>query len=184
MTPFHVLSPGGFISEQGSEIAIQAFSRLYHSITPKHQRQIHLILVDEKKAIQRLNHKINTSGIGKAVRFIERENTDEVVAAYEEASVFLFPASNSLHRIIPEALSYGLPVITIEHEEMKAYIDATCGMLVRKLAFDQTIAEFTNMMKMLYFDPEVRKILKKGAKTKYLNHFSWGRTESIEKIRN
>ena len=183
MIPFNVLSPGGFIDEQNAIIALNAFARFYHTVTPKHQRRIKLIIVDEEDNILTLHGTIQTLKIEKAVELIPRYAVERVEGAYRKSDVFLFPSQRSISKVIPEALSYGLPILTIDNDEVRNYIDKTCGMTVRRIKQQQLPAALANMLQMLYFDPEVRKILHKGAKRKYRNHFSWGVYERRQRQR-
>ena len=72
-----------------------------------------------------------------------------------------------------EALSFGLPILCYSHANLEDYVDHTCGMLVESISRDQSIQEFANKLKILYFDPEACKILQRGAVNKYQNQFTW-----------
>ncbi|MEL6922581.1 MAG: hypothetical protein AAFO94_00920 [Bacteroidota bacterium] len=46
-------------------------------------------------------------------------------------------------------------------------------MMVSHISREQSIQEFGAMLHMLYFDPEARKILQKGAGQKHSSQFTW-----------
>ncbi len=180
MTPFVVLSPGRFVDQTGVEIAICTFANLYHDLTPKHQKKIKLVIIEEADEIVHLEKQIAKENLKNAVNIIHRSDMDNVEAAYENASVFLFPAMVYSHKIIPEAMSFGLPILTYENPDFKDILDYTCSMLVDKRYNYRGEDEFFNYLEMLYFDPEVRKILARGAMDKYENEMNWGRKRKAE----
>jgi len=180
MTPFIVLSPGRFVDQSGVEIAITTFANLYHDLTPKHQRKIKLIIIEEADEIVHLEKQITKLRLQNSVEIICRSEMDNVETAYETASVFLFPAMVYSNKIIPEAMSFGLPILTYENPDFKEVLDHTCSMLVDKRYKYRGEDEFFNYLEMLYFDPEVRKILAKGASFKYERELNWGRRKKAE----
>lgn len=174
MTPFIVLSPGRFVDPLGIEIAIQAFSDLFQSLSPKHQRKSRLIIIEEENEIEITEKLLDAQNLKKSAGIIRREDIDQVKIAYTSASLFLFPVEKYAVKIIPEALSFGLPVLTYENSDLKPILDKTCSMLVDNRLRNQSVELYTNFLEILYFDPEVRKILSRGAINKYENELNWG----------
>ncbi len=177
MKPFLVLSPGGFINRTSIQITLKSFSCLYNSVTPKHQKRLQLNIIEEKERFPELRKLINNEKLDHAVSIIERADVENVIIAYENATVFLFPSFEYGLKLIPEALSFGLPVLTYEHKDLNNILDNTCSMLVKR---DQSLRfeKFTSILEMLYFDPEVRKILSQGARMKYQRELEWGKPKN------
>ena len=71
-----------------------------------------------------------------------------------------------------------MPVVCYESEILEEAIDSSCGMTIEQDNFQENVTEFSDVLRMLYFDPEARKILKKGALKKYETQFSWGYTDA------
>ncbi len=174
MNPFFVLAPGDFLDHRNARLAIEAFARVYRTLTPKHQRRMRLIIIDEDENHSKHLHLARKLKAEGALQVVSRFDAEQAERAYQQASVFFCATDQSLASIIPEALSYGLPILSTANAQIKDYIDNTCGMIVEKRSESQLIEGFSRMFSMLYFDPEVRKILQKGAKRKYRNHFCWG----------
>lgn len=183
MNPFYLLSPGDFIDEQCAHVTFESFAKLYHSVTPKHQRRIKLLLIDESAYFSNHLDHLKQLKIDHAIELIPRDDVPRVEKAYRMASVFLLPTTNSIHQVVPEALSFGLPVLSYENDQISNYIDSTCGMLIRKRNRNQMIEAFCRILGILYFDPEVLKVMQKGAKRKHRNHFSWGVYERRMRVR-
>jgi len=110
MNPFMVLSPGHFINIHGVELTIRSFATVYHKVSPKHQRRLKLVIIEEEAQIPELKRQLKKEKLGKAVEIIKRQNVEQTEAAYKNASLFLFPTLMDGYKIIPEALSFGLPV--------------------------------------------------------------------------
>ena len=90
----------------------------------------------------------------------------------------LLPSADNITRLISEAFSFGLPVVCYDSEELEETVDPTCGMTVDNDNYQESVIGFSEVLRMLYFDPEARKILKKGALKKYETQFSWGYTDA------
>lgn len=174
MKNFNVLSLGGFISEEGTLIALESFAKFYHQLTAKHQRLTQLVMI-HKGAIRDLaESKAIGLNIKKKITFVHFEKQNQVEEEYKKAAVFMLPEKEKIRQMIPEAYAYSLPVLCYRQKEMEDYVDQLTGMLVEDRARSQNIDQFAEKLNMLYYDPEVLKILQKGALQKYNKQFSWG----------
>lgn len=168
MKPFFVLAPGRFMNEPGINVTIKSFSSLYHNVTPKHQRRLRLIIIEAEDQIPLLRQQLSAERFSdEVVHIVSRQDIENAEAAYQNASLFFLPIDIDGYKVIPEALSFGLPVLTFDNPNIKTLLDNTCSMLVRSRSVSNAHEEFSRMLEMLYFDPEVRKILSKGAMDKY-----------------
>lgn len=173
MKPFNVLSPGIFFDENIVHTTIKSFAHLFNNVSPKHKRRIKMIFVEEAEFIPKLKALLRFSGLENANIVIDRSVIDGVEGAYNDASIFLFPGIPSCNKIIPEALSFGLPILTFDTPSCKEYLDKSCSMLVRKQKYSDQSEEFAEMMEMLYFDPQVQQLMAKGAAHKFSTELSW-----------
>ena len=175
MTSFKVITLGEFMIGKQVEIAIKAFSAFYHDLTSKHQKKCSLVLIDKEEFINPLKDFASKHEIDKAIEFLSWEEQEKIKANYEDASVMFLPLRESTGRILPEALSFSLPVLSYKCKEVSEYVDMTCSMLCDYNSDEQNILAFAEMLRLIYFDPEARKILSKGALKKYETSFSWGK---------
>ena len=174
MSKFYVLTLGEFIHENGINVALEAFAAIYHDVTSKHQRRMQLTLITKGTMNDFIQEKINQLGIGNAVEIVYWSEQETIEEWYEQASVMLLPSNENISKLVTESFSFGLPVACYENENLEDTLDSTCGMMVRRESHQQNVNNFSEILRILYFDPEARKILKKGASRKYESQFSWG----------
>lgn len=174
MSNFNVLSLGEFIHKEGIDVALESFADLYYDVTSKHQKQMKLIMVTKGTLLDYIEQKAEVLGIKKVIEIVSWSEQEEIEDWYNSASVMLLPSKDNITRLISEAFSFGLPVVCYESEELDDTMDPTCGMMIEYDSFQENVMGFSEVMRMLYFDPEARKILKKGALKKYETQFSWG----------
>lgn len=179
MTLFNVLSLGGFIPTKDVEIAMEAFADFYHQVTNKHQRRLRITIIDKGGNSEHFEQLANSLSIRQVLTVINCSQQEGVEDFYAKSSTILLPTRQKLGMIIPEALSFGIPVLSLEEEHIKENIDNSCGMLVRFKGREQSIQDFSRCLKILYFDPEALKILKKGAFSKYEKNFTWASKRSV-----
>jgi len=171
---FNVLALGEFIDDEGIDISIGAFAELFHTVTNKHQKKMKMMMITKGLKLDSINQKVKENQIENKFELINWNEQDKVESCYEDGSILLLPSSENLSKLISESLSFGLPVICYENEFNSDVVDQTCGMLIHKENNSDYVQAFSQMLRMLYFDPEARKILKKGAITKYKKALSWG----------
>ena len=128
MKSLEVLTPGVFFDKLSLQIAIASFANFYHNVSPKHQKRLHLIVIEEADYISYTTQQAQIESIGKVLKIINREDVSEVIDAYKSADVFLLPSKNSIIKLISEALSFGLPVLSYEHRDTKVMLDPGCSM--------------------------------------------------------
>ncbi len=178
MSKFNVLSLGEFIHKEGINVALESFADLYYDVTSKHQKQMKLIMVTKGTLLDYIEQKAEKLGIKKVIEIVSWSEQEEIEEWYNNASVMLLPSKDNITRLISEAFSFGLPVVCYESEKLDDMMDPTCGMMIEHDSFQENVFGFSEVLRMLYFDPEARKILKKGALKKYETQFSWGYTDA------
>lgn len=167
MKEFNVLTLGEKLSEEELELVIASFAELYHRVTFKHHRKIRLKVVcniQQAEAALTLatNHKVTSN-----VDLVSINDFDMTDWSSMDISVLFLPTKKRVGKITRTSLSQGVPMVSFQNESVSEYIDHSCGMLVRARDYSQNKDAFSRILNMLYFDPEVRKLLKKGAQAKY-----------------
>ncbi len=174
MKNFNVLSLGGFISEEGTSIALESYAKFYFQLTAKHQRLTKLVIIHKGSNRNLIVSKADELEIRNQLMVLHYEKQNLVEQEYQKAAVFLLPEKEKIRQIIPEAYAFSLPVLCYHQKEIEEYVDQLTGMFVDDRTRSQNIDQFAEKLNMLYFDPEVLKILQKGALQKYNKQFSWG----------
>ncbi|MEO1514916.1 MAG: glycosyltransferase [Bacteroidota bacterium] len=180
MTFFNILSLADFMTPEEIDTVLESFSEFYFQLTSKHQRRIRLYMIAGEVGHIHIRESAERYKLQDLIEVVSSDDEKVIRNVYQAASVLFLPLQESIGEIIPEALAFGLPVLCYDTEDMREYLDQTCGMFVRPRTFAQSILAFTEKIHMLYFDPEARKLLKKGAKRKFGLTFGWNRYEGIE----
>ena len=173
MSKFHIMSLGGFIHQEGIDITLESFAELFHNVTSKHRKKMVLSMVTKGVLTEHIHKKVSQLNIKNAVKLVSWSEQETIEEMYEEASIMILPSRENIIKLIGEAFSFGLPVVCYEKEKLREVVDHSCGMMIEYGNYEENIYQFSEIMKMLYFDPEARKILKRGAMKKYETQFSW-----------
>ncbi len=176
MYPFSVLASSDITSDAGIEIVFRSFANFHHDLTPKHRKKSKLIFIDKGGYALTAIQWAEQLDIKTHVQVLNWKRIEAINQAYDNATLFLLPSRTKIEEIVVQAFSKGIPVLSYKEEEQVHYIDHTCGTLIDYYSQEQSIEDFANMMRMLYFDPEACKMLKKGALTKHTNQMNWEST--------
>lgn len=179
MTAFRVLSFVDMIDESGLENVIYSFSPIYQNVTPKHKKKMKLVLVGSEKTAE-IQNLIRQEKLEDAVSFEILPKNQEKDQFIKAASVVIIPSGNLKRNLIKDCFKYGVPIITFFNEYVAEYINNRCGLLIRSKTKEVNTELFTEKLKMLYFDPEVQKILQRGALDQFQELFNWGRASQSE----
>ena len=167
MFPFTILSLREYTTTKEVELTIRSFSELYHRVTNKHKKKMKLVLIDRGGDLVELNTLINKYEINDAVKIVQPSTFVKIKETFQNASILILPTLRKAINIVPDALSSGLPILSFDGTVQRQYIDNTCGLLVQPQSPEENVDAFSSFMSMLYFDPEARKMLKKGATNKF-----------------
>lgn len=173
MYTFTVLALSDVASEAGMEITFEAFAEFHHALTPKHKKKSKLIFIDKGGYALAAIQLAERLEIQPFVQILNWKRIDPIQIAYNAASLLLLPSRSKTEALIIDALSKGIPILSFQETEQEQFVDQTCGTLIDYYSKSQSIEDFANVMRMLYFDPEACKLLKKGAYSKYANQLSF-----------
>ena len=176
MYPFSVLASSDIASDAGIEVVFRSFANFHHDLTPKHKKKSKLAFIDKGGYALTAIQWAEQLEIKTHVQVLNWKRIDAVNQAYEEATLFLLPSRSEIEGLAVQALSKGIPILSYREEEQEHYIDHTCGTLIDYYSKEKGIEDFANVMRMLYFDPEACKMLKKGALTKHTQRVEWEQT--------
>lgn len=166
MKDFQVVSLSKPLHDNGIEIVLAAFSQLYNSVTFKHQRKMMLNLVCEAPRVSLVLDYAIKYEIEDAINLISyQEDLKNQIPL--NATTLLLPTEKRVGKLVRESLSKDVPIVSYVNESVSEYIDHTCGVFIRKRGFGFCVEDFSRTLRMLYFDPEVRKLFHRGAKTRF-----------------
>lgn len=182
---FTVISVGRFVPLKGFDLTIRSFATFVNQLWERNKTQCKLILVgtgDQKTFYEALIKENKMENFIEIVVWIDRK---DLMKMYEKSSVFLFPSHEGAGMVVPEALSFGLPVVCLENEGPGEFIDTKCGFTVPQQDYSETVKGLSNALLRLFLDKSLQKKLSIGARKKYLERFSWDkRGEHLNAIYN
>lgn len=181
---FRVLSIGRLVSLKGFDLTIHAFADFYQQLSKNEQTNAQLILIGKgpqkkflKKIIKKYKLPLNT------ILYMDWMDRRELAQYYANSQVFLFPSHEGAGMVVPEALSYGLPVVCFDNHGPGEFINESCGIAVPYSTYEASIAQFSSALTLLYRDEKKRNHLSRNAIRRFKTQFDWEeKGNRIEKI--
>jgi len=172
---FNILSIGRFVPLKGFDITIEAFAKFYHRQNGLDQNRLKLTLIGKGPEKERLEKLTRILQVEEAVEFIDWMTRSELDTYFSSSSVFLFPSHEGAGMVVPEALSFGLPVLCFDNIGPGEFIDGSCGMKVGYTTPRDSIVSFSKYLQLLFKEPALQARLADGAKRHFENNFTWER---------
>ncbi|SNR36960.1 glycosyltransferase family 4 protein [Lutibacter flavus] len=112
--------------------------------------------------------------------WIERQKAIDIMSA---GHVFCITSISDLTSTVTlEALSYGLPIVCLDHCGFAHVVNKTCGLKIPVTTPKKAIIGFKKAIETLYFDESLRQKLAEGALIR-AQDFSWeGKIEKLNSI--
>ena len=178
MKDFQVVCITDPLQDEHAETIIAAFGELYNSVTSKHQKRMQLNLICRSNRVSTILDFAERHKIEEPIQLIPYNLERQKDQLPLNATVLCLPTKEKVGRLVRESLSKSIPVVSFLNDSISEYIDQTCGLFVRDKGFGFNVDEFAKILRMMYFDPEVRKLMHKGAKSKYIQ-ISGGLTRRV-----
>ena len=170
---FTILSVGRLVTLKGFDVTLKAFYKFYMSLSSDKKKNVRLHLVGKGPLLKSIKEQIKEFRLEDAVLITEWVEKEKMKEIYAEASVFFFPSHEGAGMVVPEALSYGLPVICFDNEGPGEFIDASCGLKVLYSTYEKSIEQFAFRLDHLYHDQHFYEKLSLGALQKFKSKFDW-----------
>jgi len=182
---FTVISVGRFVPLKGFDLTIRSFAKFITLLSDGNQKKCKLILVgtgEQKTFYQSLIKKYRMQNFIEIIEWIDRR---DLMKLYEKSSVFLFPSHEGAGMVVPEALSFGLPVVCLKNEGPGEFINHQCGFTIPQQGYSETVNGLGNAIFKLFSDKNLFKEMSNEARNHYLERFSWDkRGEYLNQIYN
>ncbi len=167
---FRVLSVGRFVYMKGFDLAIEAFAKFSAETTLN--KEVQLVLVgkgEEKEALQSLAEKLQINHLIKWIEWVDRKEMAEI---YRTSSAFLFPSHEGAGMVVPEAMSYGLPVITLNNYG-PGELAGDAGIQVNYIDRKNCIGNLSSALKTIYENIDYAKELSQRSYARFNMFFKW-----------
>ncbi len=171
---FQVLTIGRFVPLKGFDIVIRSFADCFHRQTEPTKKTMQLTLIGKGPEKERLVQIAKDCNLPKnAVRFVDWLSRDELFRFFAASTLFFFPSHEGAGMVVPEALSYGLPVLCFDNYGPGESVDESCAIKVPYSDYDQSVHSFSTALEWLLHEPELREDMSENAFQCYQNKFTW-----------
>jgi glycosyltransferase involved in cell wall biosynthesis len=169
---FNVLSVGRFTPMKGFDITISTFSNLVKGLPKNERENVKLTLVGSGESEAYLIGLIEKHHISRYVTIISWVDKKEMEAIYNAADVFLFPSHEGAGMVIPEAMSYGLPIICFDNVGPGELLKVA-GIKIPYTNYKKSVHQFALELFDIYTDTAKRVALSKKAITTFNANYTW-----------
>jgi len=177
---FRVLSIGRFVPLKGFDLTIGAFADFYKKQNPTHQQNLILSLIGKGAEKNRLQKLAADLGIPThAIEFIEWMDREKLNDFFNNSKLFLFPSHEGAGMVVPEALSFGLPIICLDNFGPGESINSTCGFKISHSDYGVTIKALSGKLELCFQESMLLNRMSIAAKTHFQNNFLWDRKGMI-----
>ena len=149
--PIKLLWVGRIFARKGLPLVLEGLAKVDQTIP------FELTIVGDGPLGYKVPELIKESGLQENVNWVGRIPWHEVKEAYMNHDVFLFCSlRDSFGSQFLEALAYGLPVVTLNHQGTKIFVPDEASIKVDVNHPDETTQQIANAIKELYQNPEKR----------------------------
>jgi glycosyltransferase involved in cell wall biosynthesis len=163
-----LLYAGELILRKGVKLLIEALGE-------SNFRDFHLDIISQGKDKELLKKSVKKYQLGRQVEFLGKLSYDEVNARYDNADLFLFSSlRDTSGNVVLEAMSHGVPVITLNHNGVSEIVTPETGELIEIISYDQIKSDFVDAIKKYYFDRALLEKKGRLARNRIEKVYSWG----------
>ncbi|TVQ67108.1 MAG: glycosyltransferase [Balneolaceae bacterium] len=172
---FSLMSVGRLVPLKGFDLTIRSFALFVKSLPAPERAGVHLKIIGSGPEEAFLKKITEDEGISDCVTFISWIDRSDVMKLFRTASAFLFPSHEGAGMVVPEALSFGVPVITLDNEGPGGFITPECGIAVKRGSYEDTVQQLAGSIGTLYQNPSLIQKKRKAARKHFMDYFHWDR---------
>lgn len=169
---FTVLCAGRFHFMKGFDIALRAFAEFTKNLCEKERENVELILVGKGDEKDRLQAMIDDSEIASRIKWLDWVPHSEMKALYQSSQLFLFPSHEGAGMVVPEAMSYGLPVLTFANYGPGELIGID-ELQVPYGPYQESVHSFAEKLETFYHHRDLLNQLGEKAQLRQRTHLTW-----------
>lgn len=169
---FQVLSVGRFTPMKGFDITVKAFSKFYHQLPIADRANVKLKLVGKGEDEQMLKDLITNNGLTEVVEMLNWVELKEMPQIYADSNVYMFPSHEGAGMVVPEAMSFGLPVVCFDNVGPGELV-GDAGIKIPYTDYDTSVADHAQAMTELYVDPAKAKMSSSKGLERFDRMFTW-----------
>jgi glycosyltransferase involved in cell wall biosynthesis len=169
---FSILSVGRFVPLKGFDLTIRSFARFFHGLSSADQLRVQLDLVGKGPLLEELKALTKELEVELAVNFIAWMPREEFLHRFQQARVFLFPSHEGAGMVVPEAMSYGVPVICLDNYGPGELV-GEAGWKVPQDSYETAVAGLTKALERLFYEPELYAHFSQAGRARFEHTFDW-----------
>jgi glycosyltransferase involved in cell wall biosynthesis len=150
---FQVLSVGRFVPLKGFDLTIKSFAAFYHGLPDCKKNNVSLCLVGTGPFKDKMLQWIADEKISHVTSVIEWMPRHQLDSLYKGSSVFLFPSHEGAGMVVPEAMSFQLPVLCLKNCGPGEFLHPESQLAVIPSTYDETIANLASKLSSLAYFP-------------------------------
>ncbi|WP_222536924.1 glycosyltransferase family 4 protein [Pedobacter polysacchareus] len=170
---FHVISIGRFVPLKGFDLTIRSFAKFYRHLPLSIRKNTKLTIIGSGPLKSQLQNLVIAEEMGQAVTFVDWLPRVRLKEIYASASVFLFPSHEGAGMVVPEAMSYGLPVICLKNCGPGELVPPSSDLIVPYGDYQETVGILADKLTALMIDPDYIKVEKKLVDHRYEAMLNW-----------
>lgn len=169
---FRLISVGRFHYMKGFDIVIESFAAFYNTLKKDTQSKTVLTLVGKGEEQDRLKKLALDLNIDHAIEWVSWVDKAEMEALYLQSSVFVFGSHEGAGMVIPEAMSYGLPIVCFDNVG-PGELAGNAAIKIQSQNRADAVKAFSDAISELFHFPETRAAFSLLAKERYETFFTW-----------
>jgi glycosyltransferase involved in cell wall biosynthesis len=112
----------------------------------------------------RMEDLARSLALGSRVEFLGRVPHETMEALFQRCDALVFTSlRDSFGSVVLEAMSYGLPVIALNHQGMRAFVPDEAGLKVSVNSPQQVISDLADAFDVLGLNPELKPAMSSAA---------------------
>jgi glycosyltransferase involved in cell wall biosynthesis len=114
-------------------------------------------------------------GLTNRVEFLGRIPHEDMPALFQRCDAFLFTSlRDSFGSVVLEAMAHGLPVVTLNHQGMRAFVPEDAAIKIPVRTPEQIIRDFALAIESLGSNPDSMRRMSQAASV-FANEQTWTR---------
>jgi glycosyltransferase involved in cell wall biosynthesis len=161
---------------KGLVVALRALAECNH-------RQTRLLVAGCGSDQRRMERLTQSLGLTSRVEFLGRVPHEDMPALFRRSDAFLFTSlRDSFGSVVLEAMAHGLPIVTLNHQGMRAFVPEGASIKVQVRTSKQIIRDFAVAIEALVSNPAVLRKMSDAA-CAFANQQTWThRAEMMNEI--
>ncbi|MFN0275036.1 MAG: glycosyltransferase family 4 protein [Chitinophagales bacterium] len=170
---FTVLSVGRFVPLKGFDLTVACFAKFIKGLPLEKRKNAKLFLIGSGPLKTFLQNQIKELQIEEYVEMIPWIEQNKLFDIYTLADVFLFPSHEGAGMVIPEALSFELPVICFDNSGPGELVSKLSELKVPYTTYDNSVNQFAGKLNLLFTNNALFQKEKELAREHHAAYLTW-----------